>query len=593
MPVVALQSGVACQSAAWDDLIALRFVNRYFGLILGAAVIVGGGFVVSPADQKVLPVKRPHFTDIGPRSAFPYVTNNDFHGRKYFQQPMCGGVAILDYDNDGLMDIFFTNGAKLPVLKKTDPSFYNCLLRNKGDGTFEDVTKKADLYGTNQDFSYGVAAADYDNDGWTDLFIANTRRNTLYHNNGNGTFTDVTDQSGLAAKERDTLSVQAAWFDYDNDGLLDLIVSNYTRWSPEMDRRCRRGETEIYCSPTTYVSVPNRLYHNLGHGKFEDVTDKSGFGKALGKGMGICIADFNDDGWLDVFIANDTEPNLLYLNQRNGTFKEVGLVYGVAYNDSGSTVSAMGCDAKDYDNDGWVDVFYNNLMGQVWGLFRNQRGKSFRYASSTAKLVPLSEAYSGWSTGFIDYNNDGWKDLFSANGDVDTLVMNAQQHDTMFENVDGQHFVDVSREMGEGFLRLGYQRGSAFIDLNNDGFMDLVVTSLNQKPRILLNSADNGNHWLLIQAMGHKSNRDAIGAKIKVTTPSGRTLHNHVTVSVGFMSSSDPRVHFGLGTEGSAASIEIRWPSGIVQTLSNVPADQLLKVQEPVSGRPPEGSAGH
>jgi len=493
---------------------------------------------------------------------------------------MCGGVAILDYDHDGLMDIFFTNGAKLPELKKTSPSFYNCLLRNRGDGTFEDVTKSAGVTGQDLDFSYGVAAGDYDNDGWTDLFIANTGKNTLYHNNGNGTFTDVTTGSGLDIKPPDTLSVQAAWFDYDNDGLLDLAVSNYTLWTPDSDRRCQRGSLEMYCSPTAYASVPNRLYHNLGHGKFEDVTEKSGFGKR-GKGMGICIADFNDDGWSDAFIANDTEPNFLYLNQGNGTFKEVGLLYGVAYNDSGSTVSAMGCDAKDYDNDGWVDIFYNNLMGQTWGLFRNQRGRSFRYVSPAAKLVQLSHPYSGWSNGFIDYNNDGWKDLFSANGDVDNLVPNAQQHDTMFENVNGREFQDVSQKMGSDFVRSGFQRGAAFADLNNDGFIDIVVTSLNQKPRILLNSADSGDHWLLIQATGRKSNRDAIGTKFKVTTPSGRTLYNHVTTGVGFLSSSDHRVHFGLGSEISAASIEVRWPSGVLQTLKKVRADQILKVEEP------------
>ena len=556
-------------------------MNRSFRTVVCAVVVVAGTLSLPHPESQTLAVsRRPHFTDIASRSKIAYSTNNDFTGRKYFQQPMCGGVAILDYDHDGLMDIFFTNGAKLPELKKTSPSFYNCLLRNKGDGTFGDVTKSAGVTGQDLDFSYGVVAGDYDNDGWTDLFIANTGKNTLYHNNGNRTFTDVTTGSGLDIKPPDTLSVQAAWFDYDNDGLLDLAVSNYTLWTPDSDRRCQRGSLEMYCSPTAYASVPNRLYHNLGHGKFEDVTEKSGFGKR-GKGMGICIADFNDDGWSDAFIANDTEPNFLYLNQGNSTFKEVGLLYGVAYNDSGSTVSAMGCDAKDYDNDGWVDIFYNNLMGQTWGLFRNQRGRSFRYVSPAAKLVQLSHPYSGWSNGFIDYNNDGWKDLFSANGDVDNLVPNAQQHDTMFENLNGREFREVSQELGADFLRSGFQRGAAYADLNNDGFVDIVVTSLNQKPRILLNSADSGDHWLLIQATGRKSNRDAIGTKFKVTTPSGRTLYNHVTTSVGFLSSSDHRVHFGLGSEISADSIEVRWPSGVLQTLKKVRADQILKVEEP------------
>jgi hypothetical protein len=524
---------------------------------------------------------RPHFTDVAPRSSISYISNNDFTGRKYFQQPMCGGIAILDYDRDGLVDIFFTNGAKLPELKKTNPSFNNCLLRNKGGGQFEDVTAKAGLEGRHLDFSYGVAAGDYDNDGATDLFLANTGKNTLYHNNGDGTFSDVTDGSGLDLKPKDTLSVQGAWFDFDNDGLLDLVLSNYTLWTPATDRRCTLRDMDSYCSPRTYVAVPHRLYRNLGRGKFEDVTDRSGFGKSPGKGMGIGIADFNEDGWTDVFIGNDTEPNFLFLNQGDGTFKEVGLLYGVAYNDTAAPVSSMGCDVKDYDNDGWVDVFYNNLMGQIWGLFRNLRGKTFRYVSMSAKVAHLSHTRSGWSNGFLDYNNDGWKDLFSANGDVDNLVPNAPQHDSLFENVDGKQFVDVSEQMGADFLRVGFQRGSAIADLNNDGFPDLVVTSLNRKPRILLNSGGNGNHWLLIELTGRKSNRDAIGAKVKLTTPSGRTLHNHVTVSVGFMSSSDRRVHFGLGGETSAASLEIRWPGGATQILKNVAADQILKVEEP------------
>ncbi len=524
---------------------------------------------------------RPHFTDVAAHSRFSYVTNNNYTGRKYFQQSMCGGVAALDYDNDGRVDLYFTNGARYPELKKEDASYYNCLLHNQGDGTFKDVTQEAGLTGSTLGFCYGAAAGDFDNDGRTDLFVCSTGKNTLYHNLGNGSFADVTEQSGLGQIPPNTLSMQGAWFDYDNDGLLDLVLSNYTLWNPGMDKRCSFGNVEAYCHPKTYVRVPHRLYHNLGDGHFEDVTEKSGFGKSLGKGMGIGIADFNGDGWTDVFIANDTEPNFLYLNQHDGTFKEVGLLYGVAYNDEGTTVSAMGCDAKDYDNDGWVDVFYNNLAGQIWALFRNQRGKLFRYVSPGTKILLMSGSRSGWSNGFIDYNNDGWKDLYSANGDIDDLDANARQHDTIFENRDGKEFIDVSRELGGDFLRVGFQRGSAFADLNNDGFMDIVVTSLNQKPRILINSADNGNHWLLLQLTGHKSNRDAVGAKIKVTTPSGRMLYNHVSVSVGFMSSSDRRVHFGLGQETRAASIEVRWPSGTVQTLTDVPADRILQIEEP------------
>ncbi|HTT65793.1 MAG TPA: CRTAC1 family protein [Bryobacteraceae bacterium] len=544
-------------------------------------VSVSGGWLwlALPAARPVQAPKRPGFVDVAPRSKITYISNNSMGVHKYFPQPMCGGVAIFDYDNDGKLDIFFTNGAKMPEMKKIDPSYYNCLLRQRADGTFEDVTAKAGLTGADLDFNFGVAVGDYDNDGYEDLFICSAGRNALYHNNGDGTFTDVTAASGIGGKPPDTLSVVAAWFDYDNDGLLDLIVDNYTFWTPQTDLRCAMGSKEYYCDPRRYKSVPPRLYHNLGHGKFEDVTEKSGLAKSPGKGMGISIADFNNDGWLDVFISNDTEPNSLFINKGNGTFEEEGLELGVAYNESAHVGSSMGSDAKDYDNDGNVDIFYNNLMGQVWQLLRN-RGSLFTFPY-TAKIQTLSLPFSGWSNGFIDYNNDGWKDIYSSNGDVDQVNEKSPQHDTMFENEGGKTFVDVSEEMGKDFLRKGYQRGSAFADLNNDGAMDIVVTSLNDKPRILMNTADSGNHWLMLSLTGHKSPRDAIGAKVKVTTASGRVLYNHVSVSVGFMSSSDKRVHFGLGDETRIASIEIRWPSGIRQVLKDVAADQILHFDEP------------
>jgi len=298
--------------------------------------------------------------------------------------------------------------------------------------------------------------------------------------------------------------------------------------------------------------------------------------------MGIAIADFNGDGYMDVFVANDTVRNFLFINQKNGTFKESAYEWGVAYDESGNAGSSMGTDGKDYDNDGWPDLFYNNLKGQIWGLFYNIGGKSLNYVSGVSRVSRLSARSSGWSNGFVDYNNDGWKDLYSSNGDIDNMGEISRQPDTMFENLNGKEFRDVSGLLGADFNHAGFQRGSAFVDLNNDGFPDLVVTSLDEKPRIMLNSADNGNHWLLVNTIGRRSNRDGIGAVLKLTTASGRTLYNHVTTSDGFMSSSDKRVHFGLGTEKAISSLEIRWPSGIVQTLKKVRADRILTVTEPV-----------
>ena len=547
-----------------------------------AGAVAAGGLVLSPGLAP--PPSAARFMDVSARSTFGYVTRNGFNGsRKYFPQPLCGGVAVLDFDNDGLMDLYFTNGAEFPSLRKTSPAFHNALLRNKGGGVFEDATMRAGLAGETLGYSLGAAAADYDNDGWTDLFIANAGVNTLYRNLRDGTFGDVTGSSGLGIKPEHTLSVQGAWLDYNHDGHLDLVVSNYTHWTAAADQRCLRDDgVDFYCHPKTYRSVPHRLYRSRGDGSFEDVTEAAGFAEAPGKGMGIGIADVNGDGWEDIFIANDTERNFLFLNQKNGRFREQGLLMGVAYNDDAATVSAMGADLRDYDNDGWPDVFFNDLTGQVWGLFRNLRGQSFRYVSAAAGLVPLSAPYSGWSAGFFDYNNDGWKDLYSANGDVDMLRPNAAQHDTVFQNLDGKRFADVSAQMGEHFARPGYQRGAAFADLNNDGALDLIVTSLGRRPAILLNSAEGGAHWLTLRLTGSKANRDSIGARITVTMPSGRKLHEWLSPSVGFLSSSDPRVHFGLGPESKVASIEVRWPGGTAAlTIKDVPADQILTLRQP------------
>ena len=526
------------------------------------------------------------FDNRQPRSGVDFVLNNGTTVDKPIIDSIPGGVALLDYDNDGFLDIFFTNGARIPSLSKDFPGFYNRLYHNNHDGTFTDVTEKAGLSGTG--YSIGVAAGDFDNDGWTDLYVTGINRNILYRNNHDGTFSDVTEKAGVSGVNsagKKLLSVSAAWIDYDNDGRIDLFVTNYLDWSPETSKICGPPGKRLSCPPSLYPGEPNILYHNNGDGTFTDVSESTGIADQIGKGMGVAVADYDADGWMDIFVANDNQRNFLFKNRRGKGFDEVGVEAGVAYTDDGIPVSSMGVDFRDYRNDGRPGIFITALGGETFPLYRNDGNDLFSMETYAANIGFSTYKMSGWGAGIVDFNNDGYKDLFSANSHVsENADIDPQQHylqtNAIFENMKDNTFQDVSAHAGAGPSLRAAHRGAAFGDLNNDGQIDIVVSVIAGHAELLYNTTANGNHWLLIQTLGTKSNRDGIGTQIKLTSQSGLVQFNQVTTAGSYASSSDKRVHFGLGRDRLAKEITLRWPSGTVQTLHNVKADQILRVTE-------------
>jgi len=526
------------------------------------------------------------FENRQPKAGVSFVLNNGTTPEKPIIDSVLGGVAVFDFDNDGYLDIFFTNGARIPSLIKENRSFHNHLYRNNHDGTFTDVTERSGLAG--EGYSMGAAAADFDNDGLTDLYVTGVNRNFLYRNNGDGTFADVTDRAGVSGRNasgRKLWSVSAAWIDYDNDGRLDLFVANYLDWSFDNNRVCGTDELRLSCPPSAYQGTRNLLYRNNGNGTFTDASESSGIGRHVGKGMGVAIADYDGNGFMDIFVGNDNERNFLFRNDR-GKFIEAGVESAVAYNEDGVPVSSMGVDFRDLDDDGHPDVVITALGGESFPLFIND-GKGFFTASNYQLGIGfLTRRMSGWGVGAFDFDNDGHKDLFTANSHVSEnagkLDANNQyrQRNAVFRNESQGHFRSVSREAGLEALEAAAHRGSAFGDLNNDGKIDVVVSTIGQPAEILFNTSPAANHWILIQTEGVASNRDGIGTRIKLTSQSGRVQYNHVTTSVGYASSSDKRVHFGLGPDAAVRIIELRWPSGKTQILRNVKADRILKVKE-------------
>jgi len=516
---------------------------------------------------------------------FEYIASHT--SKKYLIETMGSGVALFDYDNDGRLDIFVVNGASLSdptpkgtIPQKAGPKEWNRLYHQKSDGTFEDVTERAGLQGVG--CGMGVSVGDYDNDGFEDLYVTAYGGNKLYHNNGDGTFTDVTEKSGVAGSG---WSTSAAWVDLDGDGLLDLIVLRYLQWDFE-DIWCgeRREAYRAYCHPDSFHAIAPLVYHNDGKGHFTEIAEKAGLGLP-GKGLGIAFADYDRDGRLDFFVANDSMPEFLYHNKGGGRFEEVALDSGVALNGEGHSYAGMGADFADYNNDGLPDLVVTDLASQMYALYRNNGDGTFTYDSYPSGIGHMTMKHSGWGVRFLDYDNDGWKDLLITQGhDLDTIQLTfpdlRYKEPMLLARNTGKDFVDVSAEAGEVFRKAWVGRGLAVGDIDNDGRLDAVVTTNDGGLHVLHNSTQTQNHWLTLELVGHQSNRDAIGAEVRVVTAKGSQWAT-VTTAGSYLSSSDKRVHFGLGSEAVSRTVDIRWPSGIRQTLRDIRGDQILQVQEP------------
>jgi enediyne biosynthesis protein E4 len=543
-----------------------------------------------PASQEQSSSAPGYFVDATKQLGISFRQQASPTSKKYLLETMGSGVALFDYDNDGRLDIFFANGARIDdptpngtIPRKGNPKYWNRLYHQKPDGTFDDVTEKSGLAGFG--YSTGVAVGDYDNDGFEDLYVAGYGHGTLYHNNGDGTFTDVTAAAGVGGSGWMT---SAAWVDYDNDGRLDLIVARYMQWDFD-DIFCGSHEKtgfRSYCHPDLFKPESALLFHNEGNGKFTEVSHRAGIDKP-GKGLGVAIADYDRDGWMDILVANDAMQQHLFHNRGDGTFEEVGLTSGAGLDGSGNSFSGMGVDFADYNNDGWPDIIITDLANQRFALYDNLKDGSFDYSTPVTGLAGISLLHSGWGVRFLDYDNDGWKDLFIARSHVmDTIQMTEpnlhyRESPMLLRNELGKRFVDVSATSGEVFHEEWAARGLAIGDIYNDGKLDAVVTSNDGPAFVLLNQTKTSNHWVILNLVGVKSNRDAIGAEVRVSTLEGDRFAT-VTTSGSYQSSSDKRLHFGLGSADSIRQIEIRWPSGIRQVLSNQKPDRILTIIEPV-----------
>jgi hypothetical protein len=526
------------------------------------------------------------FEEISQRAGIDFVTDSSPTPNKNQPETMVSGVGLIDYDNDGYPDIYFVNGAAIPSLKKEGERFKNRLFHNNGNLTFTDVTDKAGV--ADEGYGMGVAVGDYDNDGFPDLYVANVTENHLYHNRGDGTFEDVTAKSGTGGgvfKGKKMWSTAAGWFDYNNDGKLDLFVSNYVKWDVNKDPVCTSGHARAYCHPKFYDPLPCTLYRNNGDGTFTDVSEETGLSKHLGKGMGVAFNDYDGDGFVDVFVANDNAPNMLFHNIGGKGFEEVALEAGVAFSESGKAVSGMGAEFRDLDNDGLPDIWHTAVELETFPLFRNRGHGVFFDVTSSSGMARHSAQMSGWSNGAADFDNDGLKDLFVARSNVlDNVAQFSErtypEPNAVFRNRGNMKFENASASAGPDFQVAAVHRGAALGDLDNDGRIDVVTTVLNGKARLLHNVSASGNNWVTFVLKGTKSNRMGIGAQIKVTAEDGTAQYEMVTTSTGYAASSDVRVHFGLGASKRVREVEIRWPSGIRQVLKDLAVNRFHIVEE-------------
>jgi enediyne biosynthesis protein E4 len=555
---------------------------RYLAAALFALALLLAAQGVKPS--AVRPSIR--FEDAAARAGLHFTLLNGATGRFYQPEIMLGGVAALDYNNDGCMDIFVTNGATLPDQTKSGRQYWNRLYRNNCDMTFTDVTEQAGLAG--EGYAMGIAAADFDNDGFVDLFVTGLQKNTLYRNRGDGAFEDITGKAGLDKIDPvygRMWSVSAGWFDYDNDGYLDLFVTSYVAWTPETEAPCKFGESLSYCHPRDYKGLPNQLFHNNHDGTFTDVSAASGIRDSIGKGMGVAFGDFNGDGLTDVFVTNDSIPNFLFQNLGQGKFREVAVEKGVAYNAQGKAVAAMGADFRDFDNDGLDDIALDAMYWDGFTLYRNRGRPGFFVDHSVESgVVQATRNLTGWGMGLYDFDNDGWKDLFYAAshfpGTKPQVLSEPAIPNHVLRNLGNRRYVDVSSLAGKDFQQPALYHGAAFADFDNDGRVDVVVSAIGGPLKLFRNVSPEPGHWLALRLRGTRSNRDGLGARVRLTLPGGAAQYNRATTSVGYASSSEPLVRFGLGPNKSATEIEIRWPSGRVQTLGNTKADRVLTVQE-------------